>query len=181
MQGSTLLPAQWTFTTVNGAGATIHPATGGTLVFTDAGGSPTTVTVPPNAVTSTLFLLYVVGETPIDLPPQLTFAGHAFDLLAYRNGVELTGWPFSAPLTVTLHYTDADIAGLDESKLTLMTVQPTDFPNFEWVDVTGVCTPPLGYLRAPAQNWLATGVCNLGEFALFEKREFALYLPLVLK
>ena len=143
--------------------------TGSTLVYTDTQGSPTVIQVPAGAVTETTTLVYTPVETATTLS-GFAFAGHAFDLDAYRNGVLLSGFTFSTAVTITIHYTDTDVAGMDESSLVL-----EHWNGSAWVDAAcGL------YDRHPDENWLSVPICHLSQFALFgEQRQ--VYLPLILR
>jgi hypothetical protein len=141
-----------------------------TLVYTDTQGSATVIQVPSGAVTEEITLVYTPVETPT-APSDFAFAGHTFDLDAYRNGSLLSGFTFIVPVTITLQYTDADIAGLDEDSLML-----EYWGGSAWVDAA--CG---AYDRHPDGNWLAVAICHLSQFALFGEREYLIYLPLVLR
>jgi hypothetical protein len=67
---------------VNGkTGAHIDPDEGGTIVYTDAQGLTTTISVPPGALVQTATLAYTPRLSPTHpLSPGVQFAGHAFDL-----------------------------------------------------------------------------------------------------
>ncbi len=148
---------------------TVSPAVGGTLIYSDTQGNPTTtVTVPPNAVTRTVTLNY----TPVNsatAPAGFAFAGHAFDLRAYEGSNLLPSFTFAQPVIVTLHYTDADVAGLDENSLKLYYLNGST-----WQDAA--CG---AYERHPDQNWLSVPICHLSQFALFGKSGYKVYLPIV--
>ena len=139
-----------------------------TLVYYDTQGSPTVVQVPAGAVSETTTLVYAPVET-VTAPSNFFFAGYAFDLDAYQDGSLLPGFAFSVPVTVTLHYTEADIAGLDEDSLVL-----EYWSGSGWVDAA--CG---SYDRHPDEDWLAAPICHLSRFALFGK--YTVYLPLVLR
>ncbi|RLC74482.1 MAG: hypothetical protein DRJ03_31885 [Chloroflexi bacterium] len=141
-----------------------------TLTYTDTQGLVTTVQVPSGAVTEEITLVYTPVETST-VPSDFVFAGHTFDLDAYRSGSLLSGFTFSVPVTITLHYADADIAGLDEDSLVL-----EYWNGSAWVDAA--CG---AYDRHPNENWLAVPICHLSRFALFGEREYFIYLPLVLR
>jgi hypothetical protein len=149
---------------------TVPTDTQSTLVYTDTQGSATVIQVPSGAVTEVVTLVYTPVETPT-APSGLGFAGHAFDLDAYRSGSLLPGFIFSVPVTITLHYTDADIVGLDEDSLLL-----EYWNGSAWVDAA--CG---AYDRHADENWLAVPICHLSQFALFGEREYLIYLPLVLR
>jgi len=157
--------------------ATVDPDKGGTLVYTDTQGSPTVVQVLPGAVSNTITLVYTPVGTAT-APSGFAFAGHAFDLEAYRGGSLLPGFVFEKPVTITLHYSDGDVAGIDEASLVL-----NYWDGSAWVDAAATCTPPATYDRHPEANWLAVPVCHLSRFALFgqaEMIEYNVYLPLVM-
>jgi hypothetical protein len=150
----------------------LQPDTESTLIYTDAQGSTTTIEIPAGAVTETTTLAYTPVETTT-VPSGFSFAGHAFTLDVYRSGtLLLPGFTFNIPVTVTIHYTDDDVAGLDETSLVLG----------HWNEVAGLwedaaCEP---YDRHPGENWLAVPICHLSRFALFGER-YTAYLPVVLK
>ena len=101
-------------------GIIVDPYLGGLMIITDTQGLTTTVQIPPGAVTRTT----AITLTPIlaltePISPGLRFAGHAFDLDAYWDGQLLTSFTFETTVTVTIHYSDADVQGIDEKKLEL--------------------------------------------------------------
>ena len=136
----------------------VDPTIGGTLTYTDTQGLPTLIQVPAGAVTEPTTLFYTPVETPTP-PSGFAFAGHAFDLDAYQGGALQPGLTFSVPVTVTLHYTGTDVAGLDENALVL-----EYWNGSAWVDAA--CGD---YDRHPDENWLSAPICHLSRFALFEK------------
>jgi uncharacterized repeat protein (TIGR01451 family) len=156
---------------------TVESALGGTLIYTDTQGLTTTVEAPPNAVTQTITLTYAPIVSPTHATPNLSFAGHAFTLEAYQGGNLQSGFVFSRPVTVTIHYSAADVAEvMDESNLTL-----DYWDSSQWVDAATTCTPTSTYDRHPDANWLAVPICHLSEFALLGGQEHRVYLPCVLK
>jgi hypothetical protein len=141
-----------------------------TLVHTDTRGSATVIYVPSGVVTEEIALVYTPVET-VTAPADFSFVGRAFDLDAYQGGVLQPDFSFGGSVTITLYYTDADVAGLDEESLLL-----EYWDGSGWVDAA--CGP---YGRHPDENWLAVPVCHLSRFALFGKRQVFIYLPLVLR
>ncbi|MCP4540243.1 MAG: DUF11 domain-containing protein [Chloroflexi bacterium] len=135
---------------------TISSTTGGALVYTDTQGSPTTVEFPAGAVTDATTIAYTPlgAATP---PSGFSFAGHAFDLSAYRNGTPLSGLVFSAPVTVTIHYTEADVAGMNENTLDLR------YWNGSAWATDGITLTE----RNTAQNYIVFEITHLSRFALF--------------
>ncbi len=157
-----------------GADEIVHgaltPGAGGTLVYTDTQGNPITIEVPPNAVSETLTLVY----TPVNSTSTavgLSFAGHAFDLAAYSGGELLPGYLFGEPVLVTIHYSDGDVTGLDETALRLLY-----WDGSAWADAA--CGP---YDRHPENNWLSVPICHLSRFSLQARNKVWVYLPVVFK
>ncbi len=150
-----------------------EPGRAETIVVTSTDGLTTTVEVPSDAVTESTQLAYTTVPTITGSPFGFGFAGHAFNLDAYRNGDQIAGFTFSVPITITLHYTETDVVGLNEDMLVLE----------YWHDSTGVwedaaCGP---YDRHPDENWLAVPVSHLSRFALFGRTLNYVCLPIVLK
>ncbi len=105
------------------------------------------------------------------LPYGYGFAGHSFQLSAYRAGHTLIDFVFNKPITVTLSYNNDDVSDLNEGRLTLFL-----WKGGAWEDAA--CAP---YTRQPGQGWLAAPICHLSEFALFGMKKHRLYLPLITK
>lgn len=145
-----------------------------TLVYTDARGIPTVIQLPAGAVSETLTLVYTPTEKVVP-PFGLLFAGRAFSLEAYRDGAMLAGFAFEKPVTVTVHYTETDVAGLRED-----TLQLRYRSGSAWVDAASTCSPPSNYERRPTENWFALPICHLSLFAaLGYAAEHRVFLPVV--
>jgi hypothetical protein len=153
----------------------IQPESGGTLVITDTSSTVTEVAVPPGAVEETVTLGLSSLET-VTTTANLVFASQAFELDAYQNGTLQQDFAFVQPVTVTIEYTDADVAGIGEDSLTLLY---WDGASGQWVDAASTCTPPSAYDRHPETNWLAVPICHLSQFALFGNQQHSLFVPLV--
>jgi hypothetical protein len=122
-------------------------------------------------------LKYTALATAQGSPGDFVFAGNAFDLDAYQGETLLAGFTFSKPVTITLHYDEADIGGVDEDTLVL---EYWDEGASGWVDAASTCIPPSVYDRHPDEDWLAVPICHLSRFAVFgEQRK--VFLPLVLR
>jgi len=169
--GSDTLTRANLITVVTGARTSIEPE-GGSLVYTDTMGNRTVIEVPADAVTETVELVYTPVET-VTAPSGFAFAGHTFELDAYRDGALLSDFVFSVPVTVALHYADADVAGMDEASLIL---EVWNENASAWEDAA--CGP---YDRHADENRLAVPICHLSRFALFGKERYTIYLPLVLR
>ena len=150
--------------------AVIDPISGGDLIYTDTQDLPTIIQVPPGAITDGIVLLYVPLPAPTQpLPPRKVSAAHTFTLEAYTlSGVHLPGFAFQAPVTVELHYSNADVSRVTEPSLEL-----DAWTGDAWQDAAcGL------YNRQSAANWLSLPICHLCEFALIGE-PYRVYLPLV--
>ena len=165
-------------TVITGAQTTVDPTTGGTLVYTDTQGNPTTVEAPGGAVSETVTLLYTPVPSPTQpISPNLRFAGHAFDLEAYEGGTLQPGFVFSKPVTITIYYSDDDVEGISESSLYLYY-----WTGSAWDDAANTCTPPSTYDRHPDENWLAVPICHLSQYGILgTSAHNVIYLPLVMR
>jgi hypothetical protein len=128
-----------------------------------------TLTVPPGAVTDTtrfrLGPLYT-DTHPVFPPGGLLFANRAFALNAFRFG-EPVG-QFSAPLTITMNYTDTDVAGLKRETLQMWTRSGPEGP---WARLDGPARVISGVVRFTTTH--------LSQFALFGAGEHRIFLPLI--
>jgi hypothetical protein len=152
----------------------VDPANGGVFTYTDIQGNATIVQAPSGAVTAPTDLLYTPVATAAP-PSGFAFAGHAFNLDAYRDGTLLAGFVFEQPINITIHYSPADVAVVDPTALVLMV-----WNGNAWVDAATTCAPPSVYNRHPDENWLSVPVCHLSRFALFGPTH-SIYLPLVFR
>lgn len=100
----------------------VGPGLAGTLVYTDTQDNPTILDIPPDAVSETTTIAFTPLET-VPVSPGLTSAGHSFDLSAYRDdaggSLLIPGFAFQEAATLTVKYSDADVARIDESTLAL--------------------------------------------------------------
>jgi hypothetical protein len=130
-----------------------------------------TLTVPPGAVTDTTRFQFgpLFTDTYPTVPPGgLLFANRAFELNAFRFGDPVR--EFSRPLTITMNYTDADVAGLRRETLQLWTRTGPDGP---WAML---CKP-----ARVMSGTLAFTTTHLSQFALFGEAQHHIYLPQVLR
>ncbi len=151
------------------ATATITAGGGGDLQFTDPQGNPTEVSVPPGAVSQDEVLDFKAIE-PVAPPLTYRQTGHAFHLWGLRGDSLLPGLVFDKPVLITLHYSDADLAGLDRKTLRLWY-----WNGSAWSDAA--CG---AYERHPSQNWLTVPVCHLSFFSFFAQ-PYRLVLPFIIR
>lgn len=153
----------------------VEPDVETTLVYSDTAGHQAMIVIPVGAVSETTTLVYNVLHNVVPPDVQL-FAGLAFSLEAYQEGVIVPDFTFEQPLDVTLNYSDGDVKGLVEETLTLYYWQ-----GDVWVDASTTCDPASIYQRNTADNWLSVELCNLGNFGLFGKAANYHFIPAVVK
>jgi hypothetical protein len=150
----------------------VSPGSASTLIYTDTRGSPTVIYLPAGAVGDPITLVY----TPVDTataPSGLAFADHAFELEGYQGETPLPGLALQLPATVTIHFTETDVAGLSKASLVLTYWNEG---TSAWEDAA--CGP---YDRRPEDSWLAVPIGHLSRFALFGEETHTVYLPIVLR
>jgi len=139
------------------------------LSYVDTQGLTTTVMFPAGAVTATTTIV-LTPTLPI-AGSDLAFAGHAFDMEAYQDGVRQPGFTFEHPVLVTIHYSQRDVRLIaNESQLALYR-----WEGGAWADAA--CD---AYTRQSSENWLTAPICRLSHFALFGTMN-RVYLPLVMR
>jgi hypothetical protein len=159
------------------------PYEGGTVVYTGTQGQTTTLTIPTGGVSTTTTIQYMGYTFPtFPISPGLGFAGLAFNLEAFRGGVHLPGFVFGQPATITVEYSDQDVAGLDEATLRLYYWAGTG-----WDDAANTCGPPPStYYRDLVNNILSVQICHLSEWGMMgirpgQEPRFDIYLPLAVR
>jgi hypothetical protein len=126
-----------------------------------------TLTVPPQAVTETTrFQFRAMCPTEIiSGPPGLMYAHRAFELTAFRFGEV---HQFEQPITIIVHYSDADVIGLKQE-----TLRP-------WYR-NGIGEPwaMLGEPVRVMSGTLSFTTTHFTQFALFAEGAHKVYLPLI--
>jgi hypothetical protein len=132
----------------------------GTLAYRDTQGLTTTLAFPPGAVTEATTV--VLTPTVVSAGADFVFAGHAFDLEAYRGGEVQPGFRFNEAVTITIHYSAQDVRLVsNEDELTLRW-----WEGGGWQDAAETCDPPSTTIRDPSQGVLSVPICHLSRFAL---------------
>jgi oligopeptide transport system substrate-binding protein len=142
-------------------------STGGTVSSPDGDVS---VDFPPDTVSDTAAVTYTTFQLPPSPPTgTFSFAGNGFDMemTDLTSGAPIT--TFVKPVTVTINYTEGDLAGRDES-----TLKVWYWNGSAWVD-DGITTVE----RDLVNNRLVLQIEHLTKFGLFGQRR--IMLPLVLK
>ena len=75
-------------------------------------------------------------------------------------------------MTITVQYSDEDVARVDESMLTLYI-----WNDNQWIDAV----PCGGYVRDLDGNTLKATICHFSDYALLGKTAYRVYLPVILR
>lgn len=142
---------------VSGPDSAVIPPSGGTLTYSNTQGISATVQFPAGALVVTETVSYVPLD---DLPTD----GLAFALVPNLS--------FSQPVTISIHYRDEDIAGMDENSLRLYNY---DWSINSWVDAN----PCGGYIRNPDANILQAAVCHFSDYGVMDWL-YRVFLPITL-
>jgi len=156
----------------------VDPGVTTTIVYTDPQVVTTTVIIPPGAVSQSITLVFSPNPMPTHpISDGLTFANHSFDLDAYLGQELLPGYVFSEPISVSVRYTDEDIAEIQESGLRLYY-----WTGSAWADGASTCSPPSTYSHDLALNRIAVSICHLTEWNIQGPDSLhIIYLPLIVK
>lgn len=154
---------------------TIGPYLGGLLIYTDTRGLTTTVECPPGAVTEITELRY----TPIAAPsqpatPGLRYADQTFDLDAYRNNQPVPNLTFEKAITITHHYSAANVQGIFEDTLKLYRWVS---PGWEFIGTR----PGEGQTLDTAHRVLTAWLWSLTRYGELGVAQYGLYLPIVVR
>jgi hypothetical protein len=163
---------------VPGAVIAVEPEQGAFMHYGDAeSGDRIEIQIPGDAVEEpTTFAFTPIEEVRPSQQPGFRFAGQSFHLNAFREDGYQEHFTFRAPITLTLGYTDEQVQGLDETRLTL-----TFWDGDAWIDAATSCSPASVYRYEPEINQLQVAICHLSEFALFEVVRHELFLPAVVR
>ncbi|MBN1318165.1 MAG: hypothetical protein JXA42_21970, partial [Anaerolineales bacterium] len=147
---------------------------GGSLVIEEEGKPVVEIMAPAGAVTDTTDLAYTAIDDPATAPAGMLFAGRSFDLSAYRDETLLPEFTFETGITVTLHYTDDDIVGLDEDSLMLYY-----WTGSEWSTdgITRVAADP----ESNTVTFWLTHLTEFAQFGLPAEDDYHIFLPLVVR
>lgn len=169
------------------------------LIYTDTQGLTTTLDFPAGAVTETTMVVLsptlpqgngdsTSGNHIIEIAARgekhalpwgdsgFAFAGHAFEIAAFRDNHPLADLAFNQPVTVTIHYNSQDVRLVsDKSQLALGW-----WTGGRWEDAADTCASPLTFTRNLAKQVVSVPICRLGLFSLFGPTH-PIYLPLVLQ
>ncbi len=168
---------------VQALGLPITPSVGATLLYTSNTGTTTTLTLPPTLVTTATSVIFTnLVELPVDAPPptQYQFAGSVFEIDAFGPAGAIAGLTFTQPVTIVIHYSDADVAGISEAWLRLYRFEHPPFGN-GWCAI-GDCRPLESQTLDLANNVITAtvlGFSKWGQMGL--ENAYEIFLPVALK
>jgi branched-chain amino acid transport system substrate-binding protein len=153
----------------------IYTALGGIVNLENALGVTTTLTIPPAGGGRTA----AVGSSVQSVTANYTMlftttnAGNPALRMMEDHGLRLTASvPLTTEMSLTVHYANEDVAGIDESTLTFYY-----WNGSQWVDAE-----PCGeYVRDVVNNVLAVGICKLGDYVLLGEIQHTIFLPMIVK
>lgn len=174
-----------------GAGVVVTP--GGnlttTLNYTGTTGGSTNVIIPPAAITGSItgtvnvyYSTISTASITTPLPSRLILSGDPFELDAF-SGDELNATPivtFSAPVTITIHYTESELGGINEQTLKLYRLE---YPPFGtgWCAI-GVCRPLESQTLDVDNNIITATVLGFSKWGKYGAQyPYDLFLPIIVK
>ena len=144
------------------------------LSYNDTQSLSTQLDFAADAVTQTTHL--VLTPTMASGGTGFAFTGHAFELAAYQGGQLQSGFTFSTPVTITIHYSEDDVRVVtDENDLIL-----NWWTGSAWQDAAETCSPASTYVRDTGNNVLSVPICHLSKFGLLGPTH-NIYLPIVMR
>ena len=152
---------------------TLTPGITTSLVYTYTQGHTTSLDFPGNAATQ-ITTITLVPELMTAPRPDFISGELAFVLFAYRNGTLNKGFVFSAPVTITVHYSDSIETMADENLFSLYW-----WSGDVWQIAAQTCDPMSPYAQDEINNTIITAICYPGQFGLFGTHR--VYLPLVIR
>lgn len=175
-----------------GSQVTVESESANTLLYEDPDGNSTTVQIPSAAVTDTIELLFspststpsLVNTTESELipalssaiPPDLDFAGNAFALNAFKDGILLHEFVFEKPITITIEYDDNDITNVFENSQKLYY---WDENMRRWEKASDTCDPPTTPILDLTNKSLGVSICHLSDFAVLGDKRYFMFLPTI--
>jgi len=154
------------------ASTDVLPNQAASLVYTAPDGGSIIVDIPAGAVQAPTTLLYQTLSTPTATLGAYQLVGRAFMLHAYQDNAIISPFVFGIPVTVTLHYIEADLVGMDETQLQLLTLDAT---TGQW-STDGITVVE----QNPQANYLVVTIAHFTEFTL-AMPPWQIFMPLVNK
>jgi hypothetical protein len=169
------------------AGITPGPNTGGSFTYTTSQNSTIYLNVPPGAVTGTVpIYCSLIESDTVPIPNRWKLAGIIFELDADLDPVNVVPGSilFNVPVTLSLGYTDAQLASAgitDELQLKLYRFEALPFGT-GWCEV-GVCRPGESQVQDTQNNLITATVLGFSRFGGMSKASPGtdIFLPLIMR
>jgi hypothetical protein len=139
----------------------LAPGVSSSLTYTDHPNLSTHFNFPAASVPSPSTVM-LHPSTAEDIAGY-SFARHTFQLSAVEDETQIPFDTFTAPVTITLHYSHDDVGVISNEGELALWVWTED----GWQDATTTCDSPSPYVRDIVNNVLTLTICQTGRFALF--------------
>ncbi len=146
------------------------------LEYVDTQINPTTVEIPAGAVTESI-LMRLESSTNTTISHLLVATNHAFTLEAIIDGDVQEDFTFETPVTVTIEYSDEDVAFIKDEETLLLYY----WDGSAWIDAATSCDPVSAYTRDLVENRLSVDICHLSTFSLAGESYLNVFVPIINK
>ena len=113
-----------------------------------------------------------LGRLPA--PVGQSFAGHAFQLAATREGENLPNLNFLEPVSVTVHYSTQDVSVISETQ----SLDLWHWVEGRWQPAAHSCLVADGTHHNLDERIISTPICTIGQYALFGPT-YQVFIPVV--
>lgn len=141
------------------ASVVVQPNQRGQIDYVSSQGLQIKVIIPAAAVDQSTLFVFTELDTPRSSPPDLAFAGYAFALNAYQNGLLIENFVFQNPITIVVTYPAHIVTGVSEEQILLYAFAPS---QNRW-STDGITL----LVRDAANRQLTVLAAHLTEFGLF--------------
>ena len=150
----------------------LQPDQAVTITITGTNETKTILEIPAGAVTMPTELIYSESYVPAQSLGAIRIGGRTFSLRVQQDNLPVSALTFQQPLTMTIIYTDVEVAALSEAEVTLFKVLAADGA---WSDSNIV-----RLAHEPDANRLVVAIHETADYALGAPNR-RLFLPMVLR
>lgn len=143
-----------------------------TITMTGTNATKTIVEIPAGAVTVPTELIYSENTLPTQPLGTVRVGTRTFRLQVQQDNLAVAALAFQQPLTMTIFYSDAEVAALSEDAVSLFELHPAD-GSWSITNVTQID-------HDPAANRLVVTITDVADYALGAPNRL-LFLPMVLR
>jgi hypothetical protein len=149
----------------------LQPDQAVTITITGTNETKTILEIPAGAVTMPTELIYSESYVPAQSLGAIRIGGRTFSLRVQQDNLPVSALTFQQPLTMTIIYTDAEVAALSEAEVTLF----KQVADGAWSDSNIV-----RLAHEPEANRLVVAIHETADYALGAPNR-RLFLPMVLR